>query len=107
LQKLKVVPTEEPQAWQRASQQWERFGITNWTFGDLPERITVGEGPEVPVYAWPGLESAEGHVNVRLFRSPELAREASVHGARRLVELAIQKDLGWLEKDLRALSRFQ
>jgi ATP-dependent helicase HrpA len=58
------------------------------------------------VYAWPGIEFAEGSVNVRLFRSPELARTASFRGVQRLVELTIQKDLAWLEKDLRALSRF-
>jgi ATP-dependent helicase HrpA len=31
---------------------------------------------------------------------------ASLTGVQRLVELAIQKDLAWLERDLRALSRF-
>ena len=41
-----------------------------------------------------------------LFRSQDGALQATVGGVQRLVELAIQKDLGWLEKDLRALSRF-
>jgi len=45
----------------------------------------------------------ENHVSVRLFRSPELARTASQAGARKLIELALQKDLGWLQKDLRSL----
>jgi ATP-dependent helicase HrpA len=58
------------------------------------------------VYAWPGIEYAEGVVNVRLCRSPDLARTASLIGVQRLVELAIQRDLAWLERDLRALSRF-
>ena len=48
----------------------------------------------------------KGVVNVRLFRNPDLARAASLIGVQRLVELAIQKDLAWLERDLRALSRF-
>ncbi len=39
-------------------------------------------------------------------RNPEQARAASLTGVQRLVELAIQKDLAWLERDLRALSRF-
>ena len=92
--------------WIRTAQQWERFGLTDWTCGDLPERITVSEGPGLPVYAWLGIEFAEGVVNVRLFRSPDQAQTASLAGVQRLVELAIQKDLAWLEKDLRALSRF-
>ena len=32
---------------------------------------------------------------------------ASHAGVRRLIELAVQKDLAWLEKDLRALSRLE
>jgi ATP-dependent helicase HrpA len=45
-------------------------------------------------------------VNVRLFRAREAARRASLPGVQRLVELALQKDLAWLVKDLRALARF-
>lgn len=106
LVQVKTEPTKEPRDWQKAAQRWERFGITGWTFGELPERISVSEGPGLPLYAWPGLAYEEGSVNVRLFRSEELARNASIDGLQRLVELAIQKDLAWLEKDLRALVRY-
>ena len=108
LKQTKIEPTAKSDSaeWTRAAQQWERFGIRDWTFGDLPERITVSEGPGLPLYAWPGIEFAEGVVNVRLFRNPDQARAASLTGIQRLVELAIQNDLAWLEKDLRALSRF-
>jgi ATP-dependent helicase HrpA len=67
----------------------------------------VSEGPSLPVYAWPGIEFAEGVVNVRLFPSPDGAHTSSLTGVQRLMELAIQKDLAWLEKDLRALSRYE
>jgi len=109
LKQTKIEPAISPDStdWKRAAQHWERFGLTDWTCGDLPERITVSEGPGLPVYAWPGIEFAEGMVNVRLFRSPDLARSASLTGVQHLVELAIQRDLAWLEKDLRALSRFE
>jgi len=108
LKQTKIEPTAKADSadWTRAAQRWERFGLTDWTCGDLPERVTVSEGPELPVYAWPAIEFAEGVVNVRLFRSPELVRTDSRRGVQRLVELAIQKDLAWLERDLRALSRF-
>ena len=80
---------------------WERFGLTDWTCGDLPERITVERRASgLPVYAWPAIEFAEGSVNVRLVRSRDLARATSLTGVQRLVELAVQKDLAWLEKDL-------
>jgi ATP-dependent helicase HrpA len=107
LKQTKVEPVAKADSadWIRAAQRWERFGLTAWTCGDLPERITVSEGPGLPEYAWPAIEFVEGVVNVRLFRNPDLARAASLIGVQRLVELAIQKDLAWLERDLRALSR--
>jgi ATP-dependent helicase HrpA len=104
------VPTgagKEPPAWKLAVEQWERFSLDAWTFGNLPERITVSEGPGLPLYAWPGLAVEDGLVNLRLFRSVEERQAASLAGVRRLVELAIHKDLAWLEKDLRALSKLQ
>ena len=106
LAQTKAEPTKEPAAWQRIAAQWERFGLREWTCGDLPERVTVSEGPGLPLYGWPGLHLEDGQVNVRLFRSQDVARTASFHGVQRLVELALQKDLAWLEKDLRALVRF-
>lgn len=105
--RVKVEPTPEPPQWQRAAEKWERFGISGWTFGDLPERITISEGPGLPVYAWPGLQLEDNNVSVRLFRTQDASRDASLGGVQRLLELAIQKDLGWLEKDLRALNRFE
>jgi ATP-dependent helicase HrpA len=92
--------------WSRAAQQWERFGLTDWTFGDLPEQITISAGPGLPIHAWPALEFAEGGVNLRLYDNRDLAPAASLNGVRRLVGIALQKDFAWLEKDLRALSRF-
>jgi len=104
--KLQPETKSDSADWTRAAREWERFGLTEWTFGDLPERITVTESPGLPVYAWPGIEFAEGLVNVRLFRGRDAARSASLTGVQRLVELAIRRDLAWLEKDLRALSRY-
>jgi len=108
LKQMKTEPVAGPDSadWTRATQQWERFGLTDWTCGDLPERITVSDGQPLPHYAWPAIEFAEGSVNVRLLRTRDLARTTSLSGVQRLVELAVQKDLAWLEKDLRPLSRF-
>jgi ATP-dependent helicase HrpA len=106
LEKARVEPTGEDPAWARFALQWEQFGLTAWTFGDLPERITVSEAGNLPLYAWPGIQEDEPQVSLRLFRSQEAARRASLGGCRRLVSLALQKDLAWLHKDLRSLSRF-
>ncbi len=107
LAQTKAEPAKEPAAWQRVAQHWECFDLRGWTCGDLPERVTVSEGPGLPLYGWPGLHLEESNVNVRLFRSQDAARSASVHGVQRLVELAIERDLAWIEKDLRALKQFE
>ena len=107
MEQTKVEPTGEDPAWARFALQWEQFGLTGWTFGDLPERITVSEAGRVPLYAWPGIQAEEPQqVSLKLFRSQESARRASLAGIRRLVSLSLQKDLAWLHKDLRGLSRF-
>jgi ATP-dependent helicase HrpA len=100
------LPGKSPE-WRQAAQQWERFGLTNWSFGDLPERIKITELGGVPIYAWPGLQLEDGAVSVRLFPTPDAARAATLPGVGRLIELIVQKDLGWLEKDLRALAKYQ
>jgi ATP-dependent helicase HrpA len=108
-------PTHPP-AWSRLTEKWERFGLTAWTFGDLPDRIPLAGGvaddagmnaAELQLYAWPGLEVEDGQVNLRLFRTQVLAARASRSGVPRLVELSLQKDLAWLEKDLRAVAQFE
>ncbi|MBI1177171.1 DUF3418 domain-containing protein [bacterium] len=97
----------QSRAWQSAAAKWERLDIDGWTFGDLPDRITITEGPGLPVYAWPGFAVEDGAVHVKLFPTAESRSTSSVAGVRRLVELAIHKDLAWLEKDLRALAKLQ
>jgi ATP-dependent helicase HrpA len=106
LEKVTVQPATESGVWSQLTQRWERFGLSDWTFGDLPERVTAGEGAE-QIEAWPGLKVEEGRVNLRLFRSRDAFRRASLAGIRRLVEVAIQKDLAWLQKVLRALVGMQ
>ncbi len=97
---------DEP-AWAQAAQKHERFGLTQWSVGDVPERITLLEGPGLPLYAWLGLQVEDGAVNLRLHRTQDVARKLGAVGVRRLAELALQKDLAWLQKDLRALSKWE
>jgi ATP-dependent helicase HrpA len=106
LEKVQTAPAPDNSAWARAAQQWERPSVTAWDFGDLPGRITVSEDGPVPVYAWPGIAVEKDHVSLRLFRTEDLARQASLAGIQKLVELALSKDFAWLQRDLRALNRF-
>jgi ATP-dependent helicase HrpA len=104
LEEKKVEAKTTSPGWAILTEKWEKFGLTSWNVGDLPDRVCEGSGAE-QVEAWPGVKLEEGQVNVRLFRDPESRKQASLPAVQMLVELAIQKDLAWLQKDLRTLDR--
>jgi len=106
LEQVQAKPAPDDSAWSRVAQSWERAGITTWNFGTLPARITVSETGPVPTYAWPGLSADKEAVSLRLFRTEALARQATLGGIQKLVELALAKDFAWLHRDLRELNRF-
>jgi ATP-dependent helicase HrpA len=95
--------TVDNSAWRAARAKWEGEPATEWKFGDLPGRIVVSEHHGVPVHAHPGLKAMAAGVAVRLFATPEEAAAATRAGLRKLLEIQLRHDLGWLEKDLKAL----
>jgi ATP-dependent helicase HrpA len=97
----------EDNAWTNAVEQWERYDLTSWSFNDLPERIEVGRVNGAPLAGFPGLQKEENTIHLRLFRTRKDAEDATRAGFAALVELAIQKDLAWAQKDLRALQKLQ
>lgn len=92
-------------AWDKVAQQWARSGISTWTLGDVPERVTVEEVGGVPLHAYPGLEWCGNAAQVRIFRVQEDAAKASAAAVRKLAETAMASDLKWLRKELTGLSR--
>lgn len=90
-------------AWRAARAKWEGEPAGEWKFGDLPAQITISEHHGVPVLAYPGLKALPGGVAVRLSATPEEAAAMTREGIRRLLEIQLRHDLGWLEKDLKAL----
>jgi ATP-dependent helicase HrpA len=97
------VAREDPAAWRAARTKWERPAQTAWTFGDIPERVPVAELAGVPVFAFPGLREGEGGVELRLCKTPEEAQAVTRRGLTALLARQLGHDLGWLERDLRAL----
>jgi len=107
---LKEVQTQikkdapKSNAWAQAVQQHERYGVSGWTFGDLPQAITVEEIAGAPLLAYPGLSLREGReVDVRLFRAADEALRSPPPAIRVLGEMALGKDIAWLEKELRGM----
>jgi ATP-dependent helicase HrpA len=59
-----------------------KSGLTEWSFGNLPQEFTDGE-----VRAYPALVDTGAAVDIRLFESPGAARAAMRAGTRRLILL--------------------
>ena len=93
----------ENAAWRAARAKWEGDPVGEWKFGDLPASVPVEEKHGVPVLAYPGLKALAAGVAVRLFATPEEATAVTRAGIAQLLEAQLRYDLGWLEKDLRAL----
>ncbi len=93
----------ESPAWRQAEREWERTGLIDWIFGDLPERIAVGTS----LTAYPALvvekgevksPFSEGAVAVRLFPTREEAEAAHRQGVRRLLMRKFGKDLAFVRR---------
>ncbi|HEY0944467.1 MAG TPA: ATP-dependent RNA helicase HrpA [Opitutaceae bacterium] len=97
------VAREDPTAWRQARARWEKPDQTDWTFGEIPERVHVTDQAGVPVFAFPALKAGGEGVALRLCKTPEEAAALTPRGLSRLLELALRYELAWLQKDLRAL----
>jgi ATP-dependent helicase HrpA len=94
----------ETNAWDAAAAKYERYDLQGWDFGDLPAQLELPSESGLPLLAYPGLQIEESHVSLRLFRNREDAIRASQEGINRLAELALARELAWLQKDLRGLN---
>lgn len=98
-----AVARLEPVAWRQARAKWEKPEQTAWTFGDIPAEVLVAEQAGVPVLAYPGLQTGAAGVSLRLFKSTAEAQAATRGGLSALFEQQLRYELGWLERDLKAL----
>ena len=94
------VDKEESQAFAKARRRWEKSGLTEWDFGDLPESIPLSGGGIHDGVAYPALEAAEGGIRIRLFRSASEARRVHPLGVRTLLALLLREELRYLRKSL-------
>jgi ATP-dependent helicase HrpA len=94
------APVPDSNVWVKARGKWERTGLTSWDFDELPETVQVHDH----LFAYPGLEPAEGNVNLRLFHTLQQSLQSHVRGVETLMSLHLAKDLKFLKRNL-SLSR--
>jgi len=99
----------ELEAWKQAAKKWEQCGLTQWDFGDLPERIEVAQVGGVPIYGYPGIEGEEDQraISLRLYKSRDEAEESSRRGLVCLCSLLLGDEMAWLERELKGLNRYK
>jgi ATP-dependent helicase HrpA len=77
----------------------EKEGLTDWDFGDLPEKIAFNRHGQ-SLTGYPALEDDGDSVSIRLFDTPEVAESAMRAGVRRLLRLTLNPQMKQLEKSL-------
>ena len=86
--------------WERARKTFEREGLTEWDFDDLPQCIDIGrDALGLTVYAYAGLAAEGQTAALRLFRSADAAREASVDGLLLLYQWVFAAELKQPKRD--------
>ena len=99
LEEISEFSLEGPdhEEWKKVCERWERFDLSRWDFGDLPERIEVVEG----IIAVPALEKDHQRVNLRLFLAPKKAAASHRGGVEALYRKLLSKELRFLKRTLK------
>ena len=82
----------------------EQSNITSWTFGELPEQISQTRGGLL-FRSYPALVDEKTSVSLRLFESPQLARQEMVWGMARLIRLSMAEPMRYMLKQMKNLNR--
>ncbi len=87
------------------SEQWGQSGLTSWSFGELPEVVSLRQAGGIEVEAWPALLDQGDSVELRVLPSRDLALQQSVKGVARLILLAFPaQQLKYLKRELPKLN---
>ncbi len=82
----------------------EYSGMTDWSFGELPELMEVDVGGQ-RVIGYPGLHDDGDSVSLCVFDSPEEAQAVHAAGLVRLFKLQFKEQLKYFEKNLPGLTQ--
>jgi ATP-dependent helicase HrpA len=84
----------------KAQKTWEKRGLKDWSFGDLPEMISLGRESAPEGYAFPALEAGDGCVHIHLFKSQIEADVSHRKGVMELYSIFFNSDLKYLKKSV-------
>ena len=83
----------------------EYAGMTDWSFGELPELMEVDVGGGQRVLGYPGLSDEGESVSLCVFDTQEEAQAVHAEGLLRLFKLQFKEQLKYFEKNLPGLTQ--
>ena len=86
-----------------ADKGMEQSGITSWTIGELPEEVRQTRGGLL-FRSFPALVDDKDSVSLRLFDTPEQAKEEMVWGMARLIRLSMAEPVRFMLKQMKSLN---
>lgn len=87
--------------WKAAFNRYEQTGITEWTVGALPPLIEVPSTEGMPLFGYPALVPENDTVSLRVFPAQDTASSTHAKGVKKLLEIVLADELGWIQRDLR------
>ena len=93
-----IIAEAESKAFEKARKSWEKTDVTTWDFGNLPDAIALKSGDQLEGYAYPGLEAAEGCVEIRLHKDKHRAAVSHKRGVAALYRIYFKEELKYLRK---------
>ena len=90
-----------PKGMQALGRKWERQGITDWDFGDLPDVLTVDDPRGTPWRLYPRLAAEKESIGIRLFTDSKIALTSHLEGVAALLGRRFAEDLKYLKKSLK------
>jgi ATP-dependent helicase HrpA len=84
---------------QLPASEWNRDNLLTWDFESLPDRVEFRRNG-MTFQGYPALVDSGRTVALRLFESPQAAREANRAGVRRLLTLQLKEEVKWLSRKL-------
>ncbi|HEY4316886.1 MAG TPA: ATP-dependent RNA helicase HrpA [Herbaspirillum sp.] len=82
----------------------EHSGLTNWTFGELPELLEIERGKQ-KLIGFPALVDKATHCDLEVFDDPAEAARHHRIGLRRLFALQMKEQLKFLDKNIPGLQQ--
>jgi len=82
----------------------QHMGLTNWTFGELPELLEIVQG-KLTLIGFPALVDKGTHCDLEVFDDPTVAARTHKVGLRRLFALQMKEQIKYVEKSIPGLQQ--